>query len=187
VSDIRVPGSGLVKPPAPSGHAWPGTYYGFGDNSVHIRQWQLQMKARGAPLTGTGQFGKNTLTVVKRIQQLNHLPATGILGPVTWPLAWSGRYTNAPAAPARPSNPGTPAHPVVAPRWPGQYYSLGDHNVHIRQWQLRMKARGAPLTGTGQFGKNTLAVVKRIQRLNHLPATGILGPVTWPLAWKGKY
>jgi hypothetical protein len=30
--------------------------------------------------------------VVKRIQTLNHLPATGILGPNTWKLAWTGRY-----------------------------------------------------------------------------------------------
>ena len=91
----------------------------------------------------------------------------------------TGRYTTAVAKP-KPK-------PVAAPRWPGTYYSIGDHSLNIRKWQLRMKARGAALTGSGQFGKNTLAVVKRIQRLNHLPATGILGPMTWPLAWKGKY
>ena len=183
-SDIHVPGSPPVKgPPRPS-NAWPGVYYSFGDNSVHIRHWQLRMKARGAPLTGTGQFGSKTLAVVKRIQRLNHLAATGILGPNTWRLAWTGKYTNASSAPARPV---PPKRPAAVPRWPGQYYSLGDHGAHIRQWQLRMKARGAPLTGTGQFGSKTLAVVKRIQRLNHLRPTGILGPNTWPLAWKGKY
>ncbi len=180
-SDIHVPGRTPVKAPPRGSHAWPGTYYSFGDHSANIRTWQLRMKARGAPLTGTGQFGKNTLAVVKRIQRLNRLPATGILGPNTWALAWTGRYTAVTSAPVKS------ARPATAPRWPGQYYSLGDHSANIRTWQLRMKARGAPLTGTGQFGKNTLAVVKRIQRLNRLPATGILGPNTWPLAWKGRY
>ncbi len=175
ISDIQVPGGGLP----PASHAWPGTYYTFGARSAGLRQWQLKMKSRGAPLTGTGRFGKNTLATVTRVQRLNHLPVTGVLGPRTWALAWTGRYTTAVAKP-RP-------RPVAAPRWPGRYYSIGDHSLNIRTWQLRMKARGAALTGSGQFGKNTLAVVKRIQRLNHLPATGILGPVTWPLAWKGKY
>jgi resuscitation-promoting factor RpfA len=173
ISDIQVPGGGLP----PASHAWPGTYYTLGAHSAGLRQWQLKMKFRGAPLTGTGRFGTNTLATVKRVQRLNHLPVTGVLGPRTWALAWTGRYT---AAVAKPK-------PVTAPRWPGTYYSIGDHSLNIRTWQLRMKARGAALTGSGQFGTNTLAVVKRIQRLNHLRATGILGPVTWPLAWKGKY
>jgi resuscitation-promoting factor RpfA len=173
ISDIHVPGGGLP----PGSHAWPGTYFAFGAESAALRPWQLKMKSRGAPLTGTGRFGKKTLAVVKRVQRLNHLGVTGVLGPNTWALAWTGRYA---AAAAKPK-------PVIAPRWPGRYYSIGDHSPSIRKWQLRMKARGAALTGSGRFGKNTLAVVKRIQRLNHLPATGILGPVTWRLAWKGKY
>ena len=179
ISDIHVPGGGLP----PASHAWPGTYYTLGARSAGLRQWQLRMKSRGAPLTGTGQFGKNTLATVKRVQHLNHLPVTGVLGPKTWALAWTGRYSTATAKPVAKPKP----KPVTVPHWPGRYYSIGDHSLNIRTWQLRMKARGARLTGTGQFGKNTLAVVKRIQRLNHLPATGILGPVTWRLAWKGKY
>jgi peptidoglycan hydrolase-like protein with peptidoglycan-binding domain len=50
-----------------------------------------------------------------------------------------------------------------------------------------MHKRGAPLTGTGQFGPTTLSVVKAVQRQNHLKVTGILGPSTWKLAWSGKY
>jgi peptidoglycan hydrolase-like protein with peptidoglycan-binding domain len=93
-SGVHLPraGGGGHAAPSPGSHAWPGVYYGLGDHSAGIRTWQLRMKARGAPLTGTGQFGNNTLAVVKRIQTLNHLPATGILGPNTWKLAWTGRY-----------------------------------------------------------------------------------------------
>ncbi len=50
------------------------------------------MISRGAPLTAPGHFGPKTLAAVTRIQQLNHLPVTGILGPRTWPLAWTGDY-----------------------------------------------------------------------------------------------
>jgi peptidoglycan hydrolase-like protein with peptidoglycan-binding domain len=181
ISDIHVPGGSVSS----GSHVWPGTYYRFGDHSSGLRQWQLRMKARGAPLTGSGQFGQKTLAVVKRIQRLNHLPGSGVLGPKTWALAWNGRYSNATTKPA--PRPKPKPKPSAAPRSPGHYYSFGDRGAPIRLWQLRMKARGAPLTGSGQFGKNTLAVVKRIQRLNHLPATGILGPNTWRLAWKGRY
>lgn len=181
ISGISVPRS---APHASNSHAWPGVYYTVGDHSAGIRQWQLRMRARGAPLTGTGQFGAHTLAVVKAIQSQNGLRATGLLGPNTWALAWSGKYRkNAPSKPA----PRPVAH-AKAPRWPGtQYYSIGDHSSTIRTWQLRMRARGVPLTGTGQFGPHTLAVVKRIQRMNHLRVTGILGPVTWKLAWTGRY
>jgi peptidoglycan hydrolase-like protein with peptidoglycan-binding domain len=73
------------------------------------------------------------------------------------------------------------------PAWPGSYYSTGDHGAGIRQWQLQMRHRGAPLGGTGRFGPKTLAVVERVQRVNHLRVTGILGPATWELAWTGRY
>jgi peptidoglycan hydrolase-like protein with peptidoglycan-binding domain len=50
-----------------------------------------------------------------------------------------------------------------------------------------MHARGVTsLRGTGVFGQNTLAAVKSLQLHNGLPATGILGPNTWKLAWTGK-
>jgi resuscitation-promoting factor RpfA len=179
-----------------SSHAWPGVYYSLGDHSAGIRQWQLQMRSRGAPLTGTGQFGPNTLAVVNDLQRQNGLPATGLLGPNTWNLAWTGKYHRSPATqpapkpkPAPKPNPAPPApRKVSAPAWPGpQYYSLGDHSATIKAWQLQMHRRGAPLAITGQFGTNTLAVVNSLQQQNHLKVTGILGPVTWKNAWTGAY
>jgi peptidoglycan hydrolase-like protein with peptidoglycan-binding domain len=155
---------------------WPGASYRVGDWSTHIAVWQKQMGKRGAPLVGTGQFGPKTLAVVKAVQRQNGLPANGILGPLTWNLAWSGVY-HAGGGAARPA----------VPKWPGSYYSQGDHNSAIAMWQKQMRKRGAPLVGTGQFGPKTVAVVDALQRQNGLPAVGFIGPNTWALAWTGRY
>lgn len=205
ISDIHIGGSHAAAPsPPPGSHGWPGVYYGYGDHSAGIRTWQLRMKARGAPLTGTGQFGPVTLSVVKALQQQNGLPPTGILGPNTWALAWTGKYRppariaptprSHPAAPQQRSNPPAPArgggspHGTSAPRWPGpQYFSVGDNSATIKAWQRQMKTRGAPIQVTGQFGLTTLAVVRSLQQQNARPVTGILGPNTWQLAWTGTY
>jgi peptidoglycan hydrolase-like protein with peptidoglycan-binding domain len=166
------------RPPAPatataSAPAWTAPqHYSLGDNSATIKAWQLQLQRRGAPLTSTGQFGTNTLAVVNAMQQQNHLKVTGILGPETWKLAWTGTYRKPAAVPALTGT---------------QYFSHGDHNASIRIWQLQMQARGAALTGTGQLDAATLAVVNRIQQVNHLDVTGLLGPETWKLAWLGAY
>jgi len=191
IGDITVPGSGSGG----SSHAWPGVYYNVGDYGAGIRQWQLQMRHRGAPLTGTGQFGANTLAVVKAVQKQNGLPGSGQLGPKTWDLAWTGKYrksTPAKSIPKLAPKPKPAPKPApakhVAPKWTAsQYYSIGDQSATIKTWQLRMRARGAALTGTGQFGPSTLAVVKAVQQQNHLKVTGILGPETWKLAWTGAY
>ncbi|MCW2538304.1 MAG: Peptidoglycan-binding domain of peptidoglycan hydrolase-containing protein, partial [Frankiales bacterium] len=41
--------------------------------------------------------------------------------------------------------------------------------------------------GTGQYGPNTLAMVKRLQSQNGLVPNGEIGPNTWRLAWTGAY
>ncbi len=191
ISDIHVPGSGGGAssssprqqggaPAMPGGDQW----FSYGDVSPVIRQWQDQMHARGFFPVGTGDFGPHTLAVVKRIQALNGLSQTGILGPFTWKLAWTGRYSNPPSTPAP-----TSSSSRTAPPMPGgnHWYSYGDHNSTIKRWQDQMHARGLFPVGTGDFGANTLAAVKHIQAANGLPQTGILGPVTWKLAWTGRY
>lgn len=89
---VSVPSAPTLPTSSTGRPAWPGTYYEYGDNSAGIATFQRQMGARGAPLTGTGQFGPNTLATVKRLQAANGIPQTGLLGPVTWGLAWSGNY-----------------------------------------------------------------------------------------------
>jgi hypothetical protein len=98
-------------------------------------------------------------------------------------------FPTAGATPKTPVAPTTAKAHAVAPAWPGpQYFGFGDHSRTIARFQAQLHARGSTsLSGSGQFGANTLTAVKLIQRLNGLPQTGILGPVTWRLAWTGKF
>ncbi|MCL2780939.1 MAG: peptidoglycan-binding protein [Actinomycetia bacterium] len=136
------------------------------------------MHARGFFPVGTGQFGPNTLAMVKQLQRSNGLTPNGQIGPQTWKLAWTGKYR--PAAPVK----------ATAPKMPGgdRWFSYGDNSTVIKKWQQQMQKRGLfPVACTGQFGPQTLATVKHLQKANGLPANGLLGPVTWGLAWTGKY
>jgi peptidoglycan hydrolase-like protein with peptidoglycan-binding domain len=205
VNDIQFPSAGtpVVTPtptpavtptPTPAvAPAWPGPqYFALGDHSNTIAKFQAQLHARGSYLVGDGNFGPNTQTEVKRIQAQNGLPQTGILGPVTWKLAWTGTYHpgSAPAVvtPVATTPVATPAAAGSAPAWTApQYYSIGDHSDTIAQFQAQLHARGSFLVGDGNFGRNTQAAVNHLQALNGLPQTGILGPVTWKLAWTGTW
>jgi peptidoglycan hydrolase-like protein with peptidoglycan-binding domain len=172
ISDIHVPTSGGSGAPA-----FPGSVpYQYGDWNDGIKQFQDQMHSRGYFPPGTGQFGPLTLAMVKRLQLLNGLPVTGLLGPLTWALAWTGRY----------SLPSTSSG--GAPAFPGsRSYHYGDSSPYLKQFQDQMNRRGFLPPGTGYFGPLTLAAVKRLQALNGLPVTGYLGPLTWQDAWTGRY
>jgi len=173
ISDIKVPGGARPSAGVP---AFPGPrWYHLGDHNAAIKRFQNQMHARGLFPVGTGQYGPKTLAMVKRLQSLNGLVPNGQIGPNTWRLAWTGRYST--RADARP----VPAFP--GPRW----YHLGDHNTAIKRFQNQMHARGLFPVGTGQYGPKTLAMVKRLQSLNGLVPNGQIGPNTWRLAWTGRY
>ena len=178
ISDIKVPGSKSLVP------AWPGRrYYHRGDTSSTIKRWKAQMRTRGAVLNGGATLGARAEAVVNRIQSQNGLPATGVLGPVTWKLAWTGKFTPAATAPAPGDGPVGRAPAMPHEHW----YSRGDSSPTIAAWQAQMHRRGAALRATGHFGAKTERVVKAIQGRNGLRRTGILGPVTWALAWTGRY
>ena len=73
-----------------------GTHqYFYGEHNAAIKTFQNQMHKRGLFPAGTGEYGPKTLTMVKQLQRLNGLPARGYLGPKTWRLAWTGKYTPA--------------------------------------------------------------------------------------------
>jgi peptidoglycan hydrolase-like protein with peptidoglycan-binding domain len=160
-------------PGFPGGSHW----YQYGEWNRQIKRFQDQMHERGYFPVGTGQYGPNTLRMVKRLQQLNGLVPNGYIGPNTWRLAWTGRY--APLG----------AHVKAVPRFPGgsHWYQYGDWNRQIKQFQDQMHKRGYFPVGTGQYGPNTLRMVKRLQKLNGLVPNGYIGPNTWRLAWIGRY
>ncbi|MEP7179597.1 MAG: transglycosylase family protein, partial [Pseudonocardiales bacterium] len=90
ISDIKVPRSGGSSSSIP---AFPGSrWYHFGDRNASIKRFQDQMHKRGFFPVGTGEYGPNTLRMVKRLQSLNGLVPNGLIGPNTWRLAWTGTY-----------------------------------------------------------------------------------------------
>ncbi|HZZ98244.1 MAG TPA: peptidoglycan-binding protein, partial [Jatrophihabitantaceae bacterium] len=184
ISDIKVDGSSSGKHSTGGKHpsgipSFPGTrWYQYGDNNANIKLFQNEMHHRGYFPAGTGQYGPLTLHMVKKLQRLNGLVPNGAIGPNTWRLAWTGRFTTRhhhKHAPTMPSFPGT--------RW----YHYGDHNAAIKVLQNEMHHRGYFPAGTGQYGPLTLHMVKKLQRLNGLVPNGYIGPNTWRLAWTGKY
>ncbi|MGX7677704.1 peptidoglycan-binding protein [Jatrophihabitans sp. DSM 45814] len=180
ISDIKVSGSRAASGVSTSIPAFPGPrWFHYGDWNSTIKRFQDQMHARGFFPVGTGQYGPNTLAMVKRLQSQNGLVPNGEIGPNTWRLAWTGKYSVASTVAAKA--PVIPAFP--GPRW----FHYGDWNSTIKRFQDQMHARGFFPVGTGQYGPNTLAMVKRLQSQNGLVPNGEIGPNTWRLAWTGKY
>ena len=175
ISDIHVPGGGGSTGGVPN---YPSTRsYSYGDTSSVIKAFQDQMHKRGAIPPGTGYYGPLTLVVVKRLQSLNGIRSSGLLGPLTWHAAFAGTWTS-------PSSGGSTAPPYPSTR----SYSYGDTSSVIAAFQKQMHNRGATqLQGTGQYGPKTLAVVKRLQTLNGIRSSGLLGPLTWQAAFAGKW
>ncbi|MDP9116605.1 MAG: peptidoglycan-binding protein [Actinomycetota bacterium] len=179
INDIHFPTSTSAGPsgvPAfPGGNHW----FTYGESSASIKIFQDQMHARGYFPAGTGQYGPDTLRMVEQLQRLNGLVPNGYIGPNTWRLAWTGRYSAIPKS--------APALAVAA--FPGgtHWYHYGETNSNIKIFQDQMHARGYFPAGTGQYGPNTLRMVEQLQRLNGLVPNGYIGPNTWRLAWTGTY
>jgi resuscitation-promoting factor RpfA len=169
--------------------AFPGSRsYRYGDWNDTIKRFQNEMHSRGYFPAGTGQYGPLTLAMVKQLQRLNGLTPSGLLGPLTWRLAWTGKYTAPSGTPTTGATPGTPPRHHGAPAFPAnRTYRYGDWNNTIKRFQNRMHARGYFPVGTGQYGPLTVAMVKQLQRSNGIPASGVLGRRTWRLAWTGRY
>ena len=78
--------------PAVKAPAWPGQSFTMGSKSAHLAAWQRELHARGIKMMhGTGVYGPHTLAVAKRLQLRNGLGGSGVIGPKTWALAWTGR------------------------------------------------------------------------------------------------
>ena len=174
------PGSSGTAPAFP-GHR----FFRYGDRNNDVKRFQDELHSRGVFPAGTGQFGPLTLAMVKNLQQANGYTTSGMIGPKTWALAWTGKLPRS-TSPTPASTHRRSATSV--PRFPGiRWYRLGDWSTEIRVFQNAMHHRGLFPAGTGQYGPKTLHMVKRLQRLNGLIPNGLIGPKTWRLAWTGKY
>jgi peptidoglycan hydrolase-like protein with peptidoglycan-binding domain len=200
IGDIHVPtgsgGSGSGGSSSGGVPDFPGhRSYVYGDWNNQIKRFQNEMHHRGYFPAGTGQYGPLTLAMVKQLQRLNGLTPSGLLGPLTWPLAWTGKYIApattpgpTPVPPTRHRHHRRHRHHQQVPVFPGKRsYVYGDWNNQIKRFQNEMHHRGYFPAGTGQYGPLTLAMVKQLQRLNGLTPSGLLGPKTWRLAWTGRY
>jgi hypothetical protein len=74
----------------------------------------------------------------------------------------------------------------AAPPWPGVVYAYGDCAPALRQWQLRMNARGYDFQGTGCYRDETRRAVLDLQRERGITPSGRLGPLTWRAAWSAR-
>ena len=159
----------------------------YGQSSNAIKVWQAQMAARGANIPATGYFGPMTKALVLEVQRQNGLDQVGFIGPLTWAAAFTGKFNGSGGSAAPAPSTSAPSSPAAsAPSYPGQIRK-GMYSESLRQWQLQMAAKGAPLTGTGYFGPNTAAVVLAVQAQNGLEQVGYIGPLTWAAAWSGSY
>ncbi|GAA3206669.1 peptidoglycan-binding protein [Nonomuraea helvata] len=74
----------------------------------------------------------------------------------------------------------------VAPPFPGRLltYPPVTQGDDVRAWQAQMKRRGWVLTVDGAYGAESRDVCRRFQRQQGVTDDGIVGPVTWRLAWE---
>ncbi|GAA0941432.1 peptidoglycan-binding protein [Nonomuraea longicatena] len=80
----------------------------------------------------------------------------------------------------------TPTPRPTAPAFPGRLLSYppvvrGDD---VRTWQQQMSTRGWNIDVDGAYGAGSREVCRRFQRNQGIPDDGVVGPVTWRLAWE---
>ena len=91
------PGPAPAPPATPSSSAppWPGRYLAWPPimQGSDVHTWQVQMAARGWPLTADGQYGPQSEEVCAEFQREKGLTVDGIVGPDTWAAAWTAPVT----------------------------------------------------------------------------------------------
>ncbi|MGP3930385.1 peptidoglycan-binding protein [Nonomuraea sp. KM88] len=83
--------------------------------------------------------------------------------------------------------PGTPAPPAPStPPFPGRplRYPPVTRGEDVRTWQAQMRRRGWDLDVDGAYGPESRDVCRRFQRVQEIDDDGIVGPITWRLAWE---
>ncbi|WP_223167675.1 peptidoglycan-binding protein [Nonomuraea sp. SYSU D8015] len=86
----------------------------------------------------------------------------------------------------RPGGSAPPPPRPVAPPFPGRLlkYPPVMRGEDVRTWQRQMRARGWDVAVDGAYGAESRDVCRRFQREQGVADDGIVGPVTWRLAWE---
>lgn len=125
-----------------------------------------------------GRWGANTAAAVKRFQQANNLPATGLLDDRTGRALFNLKNPTTPTAPTNPTNPTNPTDNSSAV--PTANLDKGDRGAQVRKLQnmlvrLGFMTQAQMNTGPGIFGDKTEAALKRFQRSANLADDGVFG------------
>lgn len=133
-------------------------------NLVKIAQEKLIEKGYELPIYGAdGDFGTETETAVKKLQQDAMITVDGIIGPDTWSVLNGDFFKgNVP--------------------YPGHLIKKGQVSDEVEIVQTRLINLGYDCGSTGtdkKFGINTENAVKQFQKKNGLVVDGIVGPKTW--------
>lgn len=164
------PGSGSSTPKPVAKVAYPGKQLKEGSESAALAKFQKQLGSMGYGLEGTGYFGPHTKAAVYQLQAKAGLNVVGYVGPSTWNAAWDSKNKLSSTEKA-------------APAFPGGKIRKGAESSTLAKFQKQLGSFGYGLQGTGYFGGNTLAAVKKLQKKAGLHAVGFIGPETWYAAW----
>ena len=114
-----------------------------------------------------GRWGGNTAAALRRFQEANNLPATGLLDDRTGRALFGLRQ-----APTNPTNPTNPTVPGTASDLRHGSRGAAVERLQDNLIQLGFMTEAQKATGAGIFGPRTEAALKEFQRSAHLPATG---------------
>lgn len=162
----------------PPGAASGSSVLRIGDRGAAVAAWQADLNsARDAGLAVDGAFGPGTHAATVAFQDDRGLDPDGAVGPATRRAMTQALEDPAPAAPS-----GDPT------AYGGRPLRLEDPAIRgddVRAWQQRLRDRGWAIGVDGIFGPQSDAVARAFQRDQGVRVDGIVGPVTWALAFSG--
>lgn len=136
---------------------------------VRIAQEKLLVKGYKLPKYGAdGDFGDETETAVRKLQEDAGIAVDGIIGPDTWSVL-NGDFV-------KPTE-----------SYPGYLIKKGQQSDDVRKLQERLINLGYNCGGFGAdriFGNGTYNSVIAFQKANGLSPDGIVGPLTWKKLFK---
>lgn len=151
-------------------------------NGVKVLQYYLnflgEFNPNLPPIAVDGYFGQETYDAVLAFQNLYGLDVDGIVGRDTWNMiqnAYNGVLTSLPDE----------YRSYSSLYYPGYYITTGATGKVVEQIQTYLKVISEnnsavpPVTVDGEYGDQTKNAVIAVQRINGLPQTGQVGPLTW--------